>query len=368
MVTNKCRAMVLTAPRAMNLQFFDLPQIGAEDGLMKVELVGVCGSDPAIFNGKTTRGPRPYPLILGHEIVGRIAAIGEKAKKRWGVAEGDRAVIEYSFGCGKCRSCLSGSYNLCEEGYAYGSMISCQNPPHLFGGYSEYVYLHPRAMVHKIGEEISPEVGVLICAVLGNAVRWLRQIGGVSFADPVVIIGPGQQGIAGVAIAKEAGAHPIILLGLAHDKKRLEIAQRFGADRVINIDQENPQKIVHELTNGLMAKVVMDVSGNPAAADLAISLAGKKGTVVMPGLYKGQKAALDLDQIIRREIKIYGVLSHDFRAVIPAIHLARKGSYPFAELITHRLPLAEAERAIALVAGEIKGEDPIKVVLDPNLK
>lgn len=368
MTKNKCRAMVLTAPRTMSLQFFDLPQIGEEDGLLQVELVGVCGSDPAIFAGKTTRGQRPYPIILGHEIVGRIVAIGEHAKKRWGVVEGDRAVIEYSFGCGMCLPCLSGSYNLCEEGYAYGSLISCKHPPHLFGGYSEYVYLHPRAMVHKIGEEISPEVGVLICAVLGNAIRWLRQVGGVSFADTVVIIGPGQQGIAGVAIAKEAGAYPIILLGLSRDKNRLQIAQRFGADRVINIEKEDPQKTVHELTGGKMAQVVMDVSGNPAGAELAISLAGKKGTVVMPGIYKGQKASLDLDQIVRSEIKIYGVLSHDFRAVIPAIHLARQGTYPFAELITHRLPLGEAERAIALVAGEIKGEDPIKVVLDPNLK
>ncbi len=365
---NKCRAMVLTAPRTMSLQLFDLPQIGEEDGLLQVELVGVCGSDPGIFAGKTTRGPRPYPLILGHEIVGRIAAVGEEAQKRWGVREGDRAVIEYSFGCGKCLYCLSGNYNLCEESYAYGSMISCKHPPHLFGGYSEYVYLHPRAMVHKIGEDISPEVGVLICAVLGNAVRWLRQVGGVSFADPVVIIGPGQQGIAGVAIAKEAGAYPIILLGLSRDKNRLQIAQRFGADHVINIDQEDPQKVVQELTNGRMAKVVMDVSGNPAGADLAISLAGKKGIVVMPGLYKGQKAALNLDQIVMREISVYGVLSHDFRAVKAAIQLARQRTYPFADLITHRLPLSEAEKAIALVAGEIKGEDPIKVVLDPHLK
>ncbi len=359
--------MVLTGPGKMSLKLFDLPPIGSEDGLLQVELVGVCGSDPAIFAGKITRGPRPYPIILGHEIVGRIVAIGDLAKKRWGVAKGDRAVIEYSFGCGTCLPCLSGSYNLCEEGYAYGSMISCKEPPHLFGGYSEYVYLHPRAMVHKIGDEISPQVGVLICAVLGNAVRWLRQVGGVSFADPVVIIGPGQQGIAGAVIAKEAGAHPVILLGLSRDKNRLQIAQRFGADRVINIEQEDPIQVVQELTNGQMGKVVMDVSGNPAAADLAISLTGKKGRVIIPGLYKGQKVALDLDQIVRREIKIYGVLSHDFRAVTPAIQLARKGKYPFAELITHCLPLTEAEKGLALVAGELKGEEPIKVVLNPNL-
>jgi alcohol dehydrogenase len=247
-------------------------------------------------------------------------------------------------------------------------MISCQNPPHLFGGYSEYVYIHPRAMVHKIGDDLSPEMGVLICAVLGNGIRWLRQMRGVSIGDTVAIIGPGQQGIAGVAVAKESGAGPIIVLGLSKDKTRLETAKRFGADRVINIEEENPKELLREMTGGKMANVVMDVSGDPAGAELALSLTGRRGTIVLPGIYKGEKASLDLDQVVLREIKLLVVFSHDFRAVRPAIQMARQGRYPFAELITHRLPLEQAKRAICLVAGEEKGENPLKVVLDPNLK
>ncbi|WP_218188334.1 hypothetical protein, partial [Desulfosarcina cetonica] len=73
-------------------------------------------------------------------------------------------------------------------------MISCADPPHLFGAYADYLYIHPRAMVHKIGEAISPEEGVLISAVVGNGVRWLRHIGGVTIGQPVAIVGPGQQG------------------------------------------------------------------------------------------------------------------------------------------------------------------------------
>ena len=74
--------MVLTAPRTLQMQTFKIPAIGEDDGLLKVELVGVCGSDPGIYVGKQTRGPRPFPIILGHEIVGRVAKLGTLAKKR----------------------------------------------------------------------------------------------------------------------------------------------------------------------------------------------------------------------------------------------------------------------------------------------
>ena len=362
----KCRAMVLTGPKQLEMQTFDLPKIREDEGLVKVELVGVCGSDPGIYGGSITRGIRPYPIILGHEIVGRVVQLGEEAKKRLDIVEGDRVVLEYAFGCGACSSCLSGNYALCDKNYTYGSMISCKEPPHLFGGYSEYVYIHPRAMVHKIGDSISPEVGVLICSVLGNGIRWLRQVGGVSMGDTVVILGPGIQGLAGVCVAKASGADPVIVIGLSRDKSRLEMAKRFGADFVINADTENPAEVVSQITHGKMANIVMDVTGNPSGAELALSLAGKRATLVLPGIYKGKKASLNLDEAVFREIRILGVFSHDFRAVEPAIKMVRQAKYPFRELITHRFPLKDAEHALRLVAGE-EGEMPLKVVLDPKM-
>lgn len=291
--------------------------------------------------------------------------MGSEAKKRFGVAEGDRVVVEYAFGCGMCDSCISGNYTRCEKNYTYGSMISCQNPPHLFGGYSEYVYIHPRAMVHKIGNEIAPEIGVLICAVLGNGIRWLRQIGGVSIGDSVVIIGPVPQGLSAFAVAKESGANPIIVVGLSRDSNRLAMARRFGADWIINGNQENPREVVLDITGGKMANIAMDCSGNPSGAELALSLAGRRATIILPGIYKGKRASLNLDRAVFQEIKIIGVFSHDFRAIQPAIKIARQFRYPFEELITHRLRLDEAERALRLVAGEGK-EVPLKIILDPK--
>ena len=169
------RAMVVTEPGRMELREFPLPEIGDNDGLLLVERVGVCGSDPGIFKGKAGRAPRPYPLILGHEIVGRIHRVGAQAASRWGVREGERVVVEYAFGCGECPACQAGRYTLCHRNYCYGSMIGCSDPPHLFGAYADYLYLPSRAMVHRIGEDLSPDEGVLIGAVLGNAVRWLTR-------------------------------------------------------------------------------------------------------------------------------------------------------------------------------------------------
>jgi len=362
----KARAMVLTGPRKLKMQEFDLPDVGEEDGILKLELIGVCGSDPGIYKGKTRGAPRPYPIILGHEIVGRVDRMGLSAKKRHGVKEGDRVIIEYAFGCGKCKACLAGRYTLCEKFYTYGSMISCQEPPHLFGAYADYLYIHPRAMVHKIGETISPEVGVLISAVLGNAVRWLRIIGNVSIGQTVVIVGPGQQGIAGVVVAKESGAEPIIVIGLSKDKKRLEMARRFGADITINAEDEDPVKVISHKTNGTMADLVMDVTGHPSGGPTALAVAGTGATIILPGLYgPDTEVPLLLDKAVLKELKILGVFSHDFPAVEAAIKIASRDKYPLSEMISHRFPLEKAEDAIRLVGGEIKGETPLKVVLDP---
>jgi alcohol dehydrogenase len=364
----KTRAVVVTGPGKLEMREFPLPETGDEDGILKLELVGVCGSDPGIFKGKSARGERPYPIILGHEIVGRIYKMGQAAQKRHGVSEGDRVIIEYAFGCGKCRPCLEGRYTLCQNFYNYGSMMSCAQPPHLYGAYADYLYIHPRAMLHKIGDEISPEAAVLICAVLGNGVRWLRHIGGVSIGQAVAIVGPGQQGLAGVAVAKEAGANPIMVVGLERDAERLEMAQRFGADVVINADRQDPVEAVSRATGGEMAGLVMDVTGHPSGALLALELAGLGATIILPGLYgAGVEAPLALDKVVFKEISLKGVFSHDFPAVEPAIRMAASGKYPLEDMVTHRFPLEEALRALKLVGGEVPGETPMKVVLDPAL-
>jgi alcohol dehydrogenase len=367
-VMKKTRAVVLIEPLKLEIQDFDLPDVGEDDGILKLELIGVCGSDPGIYKGKTLGAPRPFPIILGHEIVGRVEKMGLSAQNRHRVKEGDRVIIEFAFGCGQCRNCLEGKYNVCENFYRYGSMISCKQPPHLFGAYADYLYIHPRAMVHKIDETVSPEVGVLISAVLGNAVRWLRTIGNVSIGQTVALLGPGPQGLAAVVVAKESGAEPIIVVGLSKDEKRLEMARYFGANIVINAEEIDPQKAVFDATGGKMADIVMDATGSPEGASMALALAGTGATVVLPGLYgPDTKVPLLLDIAVLKELKLLGVFSHDFRAVNAAIKIANKDKYPLEKMISHRFALEHAEQALKLVGGEAEGETPLKVVLDPTL-
>ena len=365
----RSKAMVLKGPSQLEMEEFPLPEVGEDDGILKLELIGVCGSDPGIYKGKTRGAPRPYPIILGHEIVGRIEKMGATAKRHHKVTEGDRVIIEYAFGCGKCLSCLSGNYILCEKKYSYGSMISCKEPPHLFGAYSEYLYIHPRAMVHKIEDSISPETAVLISAVLGNGIRWLSTIGDLRLGNSVVIIGPGPQGLAGVIAAKESGASPIIVIGMSHDTKRLDMAHTFGADIILVADKQDCIKEVYDATRGKMANMVMDVTGNPAGAALALDLAGNGATIVLPGLYGPETLVpLVLDKATLKELKLVGVFSHNFPAVETAIGIAEKHKYPLEEMISHRFPLHRAKEAVELVGGFGNNETPLKVVLDPNMK
>jgi len=363
----KVKAMVLEAPGKMSLRTFDTPDIGPEDGLLKVQMVGVCGSDPGIYHGKVGRNPQPYPIIMGHEIVGEIAEIGETAVSRHNVKKGDRVIVEYAFGCGHCKPCMKGDYPRCVSNLCYGSMISCKDSPYLWGAYSEYMYIAPRAKVHRISKTLPDETAVLISAVLGNAIRWLRIKGGVSIGDTVVIQGPGQQGLAGVIVARESGASNIIVTGLSVDEARMELAREFGATYCCNIEREDPLKTVREITGGRMADIVFEATGRPEGLPVSLDLVGDGGKIIMPGLYGlDREIPLAMDKAIYKEVTILGVFSHNYSSVIPAIELAESGKYPLEKMVTHRFPLTEAEKAVKLVAGEIENENPVKVVIEPH--
>jgi len=360
----KTRSMVLEDVRRLSFQEFDVPAIGEEDGLLKVEMCGVCGSDVGIYTGKATRILPYLPLILGHEILGRIEEMGATACRRHGVRVGDRVVVEFAFGCGHCAPCLRGRYVFCEQAGRYGTYMSCKTPPHLWGAYGEYLYLPPRAMIHKVREDVPAEAAVLICAVMGNAVRWLRQVGGVSIGQTVVIEGPGQQGLAGVVVARECGAARVIVTGVSADERRFEMARLLGADDCVDVLKEDPVEKVREITNGRMADLVMDVTGRPQGALTAVDLLRKSGTVVLPGLYgTATQVPFLLDKVVLNEIRLQGVYSHDLNAVGPAIAIVESARYPLEKMVTHRFGLQDAETALRTAAGEVPGEHPIKVVL-----
>ncbi|MBI2875995.1 MAG: alcohol dehydrogenase catalytic domain-containing protein, partial [Candidatus Tectomicrobia bacterium] len=345
---------VVVDDRKMEVQEFDLPEIGPEDALLKLEMTGVCGSDIGLYNGRFKAMGLQFPLILGHEILGRIAQIGQTAQEAYKVKEGDRVIVEAFVPCGRCHLCLTGNYRICEKGVSYGSRVPCSRPPYLWGGYGQYMYITPGSVVHQIPERISAEEAVLAASALGNGIRFVRELGGVTIGDTVVIQGAGQMGLVSTIAARESGAANIIMTGLTRDHERFELGKEFGATHTVDAEKEDVAAFVRELTGGRMADVVVDTTGAPPAVALSIQLVRKLGTVVSAGL-SGFKPIPNFisDIIVMNEIRFQGAISCDFRAVIPAIKLVESGKYPLKKMVTHRYPLRQAELGVRALAGEI---------------
>src|SRR5574341_1690371 len=147
-------AAVTPAPLRTELRRLPVPEIGADDGLLQVEACGLCGTDWDFYTRR--RGAHLGPLILGHEIVGRIVAVGDAAAARWKVTVGERIAVEEFLPCGQCEFCRSGRPALCRETDSrserflrYGA-TPVDVPPALWGGFSEMLYLHPHALVHRV--------------------------------------------------------------------------------------------------------------------------------------------------------------------------------------------------------------------------
>src|SRR5215831_3430374 len=203
----KIRALVQTGPQQLEVREFPIPKIGPDEGLLRVEQCGVCGSDVEQLDGAFSFVK--YPLIPGHEPLGVIEEIGERAAARWGVQVGDRVAPESFVPCNHCRYCLSGQYTLCNNGRSHG-YTPIEIEPSVWGGFSDYMYLHPNTIVHRVPKDISPEVAVMYNP-LGAGVRWACQVPRTQLGETVVVLGPGQRGLACVIAAKAGGAGLIII-------------------------------------------------------------------------------------------------------------------------------------------------------------
>ncbi len=357
-------AIVQTGPRKLEIREYPLPEIGAEDALLKMEVCGICGSDYEQYEGAIGMSS---PVIPGHEPLGIIEKLGSVAAKRWGVAEGDRVAVEVLLPCGYCTQCLSGMYRLCTgkgRMSAYG-YTPVDIPPALWGGYAQYMYLDPHTVLHKVSKSIPAEIAVMFNP-LGAGIRWAVQMPGTTIGDTIVIIGPGQRGLASVIAAHEAGAEKIIVTGLARDKRKLELAKEFGATHTINVEAQDPIEVVKEITGGRGADVVVDVAAySPQTVVQAIDMVKRAGVVILAGVKAKPVPMLASDKIIFKEIRVQGALGVDFKGYKPAIRIIESGRYPLEKMHTHTLPLEKAEYGIKLLAGQIAGEEAIHIALKP---
>src|SRR3989338_11228376 len=151
-------AAVQVAPGRLELMEFPIPEIGADAGLLRVERAALCGTDVLRFDGSLDFVK--YPTIPGHEPVGIIERVGERAAAVWGVAPGDRVVVQSRIPCLRCRMCRSGQFNMCPERLSIGTTPTSV-PPALWGAFSEYLYLHPNTSLYKVPREVSPELAAM---------------------------------------------------------------------------------------------------------------------------------------------------------------------------------------------------------------
>jgi len=200
--------------------------------------------------------------------------------------------------------------------------------------------------------------------VLANGIRWVQTLGNAGIGDTVVVFGPGPQGLACTIAAHAGGASRIIVVGLARDRARPELARDFGATDTL-IASDSTVAEIAELTAGRMADVAIDVTASPGAAGHAALVVRPLGTFVLAGSKGGAPVELPWDQLVAREIRVLGVNSHETQAVRAAVQLAETGRYPLDRMLTHRLPLAQAAKGIELVRSATPADGVIKVALDP---
>jgi len=361
-IPRKTFAMVLEETRRLAPRELPIPEIGAEQALLRVETCGICGSDYEQFEGALRT---PTPVIPGHEPLGWIEAIGDVAARRWGVDVGDRVAVENMIACRYCPACLSGRSHLCVRRRIY-SYVPLGESHGLFGAYAQYMVLEPGSMLHKMDARLPPELAVLFNP-LGAGYRWAVEIPNTRPGDSVLVLGPGQRGLAAVVAARDAGAGQILVTGLAADARKLALARQLGADATIDVQNEDAKRRVRELTGGRGADVVVEVTSyatSPVADALDYVATG--GTVVLAGT-KGFAPVPDFvsDKIVMKEITLRGAIGVTSSAYRSAIRLIESRRLPLERMHTHDFALRDAELAIRTLARQVPGEDAIHCALFP---
>ena len=362
-------AAVLVGPAQVEVQEFPLPAIGHDDGLMEVEACGVCGSDirPFLDGGGALGAYRKIelPVILGHEMVGRIAQVGASASNRWGVVEGDRVVVERWMPCGRCDACQRGAFASCVrsiDGYDlfYGGTPTLVSPG-LWGGFARHMYLHPDTVMHKVSSS-GPASPYSLFLPLANAVEWVQHTGGARIGSTLLIQGPGPIGLMCVLVARAAGARTVIVSGLTQDSDRLRLAESLGATAAVDANQDDVVARCKELTGGEGVDVVVDATSAPSLVPISIAVdAAKAGGLIVvatehPGGEHGGRALGEImTKIQTRTLTVTGVRGRGRPAAGVALKLLDDPQWVdgLSQLCTPKLGLGELAAGFdALLSGQ----------------
>lgn len=322
-----------------------VPVIGPGEMLVKVFASGICGSDVMEWYRI-----KKAPLVLGHEIAGEIAAVGEGVST---YRPGDRVFVSHHIPCNTCVYCLRGYHTACE------TLHTTNYDP---GGFAEYIRipsLNTDRGVFRLPEEVSFAAGVFVeplaCVVRG------QRLAGLQPGQSVLVLGSGISGILHIMLARALGAGRIMATDIS--PYRSDMARRLGADAVLDGREDIPAW-VRRINDGNLADLVVVCAGSLAAFNQALQSVERGGTVLCFATTEpGVALSVPLNDFWRNEIKLmpsYGNSPYD---AVVAIDLIRFGRVPVEAMITHSLPLEETQRGFQLVA---QGGESMKVIVRPH--
>ncbi|CAN5818904.1 zinc-binding dehydrogenase [soil metagenome] len=341
------KAVMKLAPGVGNIDVEEIPEPhpGSGQVLIEVAAAGICGTDLHIYHDEFKTRP---PVVLGHELAGTVVALGKGVD---GVRVGAKVTTETYFStCGACRYCRTGHLNLCLQRRSIGSAVN--------GGFTRYVVV-PAQNVHELPPQLSFEAGALT-EPLACVVHGVLSTQAVRPGDLAVVAGPGAIGLLTLQVLKAAGAI-VLVLGTDADARRLELAKNLGADYTLNIQQDDAETFISEVSfEGLGADGVFECSGAGAAAQGLLKLVRRGGRYVQIGLF-GKPVAWDLDQVCYKELVVTGSNASVPASWIGALKLLASSAVTTEALITDSFPITEWREAFE----RFERKEGVKLLLTP---
>lgn len=362
-IPKTCKAAVLFEyGTPLQICEVNVPEVGEGGILVKVEIAGICGTDIHMQEG-TLGIKSPLPYIMGHEAIGRIVKLGpgrvhDVADEKLQV--GDRIMWAHSE-CSDCYTCnVLREPVMCDHRTGYGMSPLDK----LMGGFSEYEYIVPVTKVVKVPEELTDEECIGVSCALRSVVAAFERLGKVGIGNTVVIQGSGPIGLYSLALARSGGAGKIIVVGAP--ETRLELAKKWGADEVINIEQVRDaaerKAMILEMTGGRGPALVIECSGYPPAFAEGVEMVQKGGRYLIIGQTSPHPIQFTPYYILSKNMQIIGSGSATIEHYYKALQFLKynRDKYSFADMVTTKYRLEQINEALE----NMKAGKEIKPVID----
>ena len=376
MIKNRfVKSVVLEAKGKLSLKSFPYPELKKNCAIIRMEHSGICGTDKHSFEGffhQKGGRPIPLPVIQGHENVGVIEEInGELLDHDGNILKiGDRVVPAPNISCGKCFACRNNRpYYYCDCKLDYGNNIGAGEPPHIFGGWSEYLYILPGSHLFKYPDTLDPKFGTFIeplsvTGCLDKARQWSSEWEPFRSGDTVVILGTGPIGLFHLIKANLMGAGKII--SIDPYKYRTSLAQEFGAtETVTSDDREEIKDNIKKLTNNVGADLVVDCSGVSEGFTIALELIREGGMVLEVGIFSNSHdiSINPHSHILEKSARVIGIGGDDISQYYPSIKLLERNidKLPWKKIISHEFNIDNVHEAMDVAMSE----NSMKVLLNP---